>query len=251
MNTQSERRTHVVAGATGRIGGALVTHLLDHGEADVVAVARDRDALADLADQYGPRFHACAADLLDDAAIDTVRAAVPDQRVGLVVNAARSATPGGVDEAPPGHLAAAVDLKAGGLLRLVRAVEPRLGEGSRVIAVGGRLGYDADPRAAAAGVANAAVAMLVRQLAHALGPRGTSCHVVAPGAMARGEGSAFGTSDVGSGHAPQEPHAAAPIGQLPTVEDVVWMIGMLTDPAAAFLNGGSLIMDGGRRTAVP
>lgn len=251
MSTQSRRRVHVVAGATGRIGGAVVADLLDREDASVVGIARDPDALEVVVNRHGARFEACVADLLDDAMIDVVAAAVSDRRVGLVVNAARSATSGGVGEVPPGHLAEAVDLKAGGLLRLVRAVEPRLDDGSRVIAVGGRLGYDADPDAAAAGLANAAVAMLVRQLAHALGPRGASCHVVAPGAMARGEGSAFGSPDRARGHAPEELRQAAPIGRLPTVADVAWMIGMLADPAAAFLSGGSLIMDGGRRTAVP
>lgn len=247
-------RVHVVAGATGRIGAALVERLLAHGKDDVVGVARRTVGLERLASRHRKRFRPCATDLADDVATDDLRAAVGDRRVGLVVNAARSSTPGGIDQVRAGDLARAVDLKAGGLLRLVRGADAGLGDGSRIVAVGGRLGYDADPGAAAAGLANAAVALLVRQLAHHLGPRGVSCHVVAPGAVAGSEGLPVAGVDPRGGadrHLPAVSPATSPLGRLPTVEDVVWLITTLTEPSAVFLNGGSLILDGGRRTAVP
>lgn len=242
---------HVVAGATGRIGGALVRRLLDTDGTAVVGIARDRAGLNELASRYGDSFRPCVADLLADSAVERIRAVVGEREVGLVVNSTRSVTPGSVEDVEPGKLAHAVDLKAGGLLRLVRAVDKGLREGSRVIAVGGRLGYDADPAASAAGIANASVALLIRQLAQVLGPRGVSCHVVAPGAMAvdavpgSGASAAPQTLPSGSGR------LSSPLGHLPSADDVAWMISVLAHPTAAFLNGGSLIMDGGRRTSVP
>ncbi|HEX2140744.1 MAG TPA: SDR family oxidoreductase, partial [Candidatus Limnocylindria bacterium] len=168
----------IVAGATGKLGRAIVARLLDGGHA-VIGVSRGRaEALAGAP----PAFEACRADLRDDGCTTALRAAIAGRPVAAVVNAAGAAQRGDVVEVQPEAIGALVDLKVGGLLRLVRAADPWLVDGSRIVALGGRLGYDADHRAAAAGVANAAVANLVRQLAQAYGPRGVTAHVIAPGA---------------------------------------------------------------------
>ena len=244
-------RVHIVAGAGGRLGGAIVDRLLVRG-ATVIAVNRTPRRLEPSAGgQAAGRLEPCVADLSDDAAVGTVGAAIAGRPVGLVVNATRSLTPGAVLDVSPAAIAAAVDLKVGGLLRLVHAADATLAEGARLVAVGGRLGYDPDPLASAASIANAAVANLVRQLAAALGPRGVTTHVIAPGAVAHAPSDDGPTTALGHAASTTEHAAGTPLGRLPTPADVAWAVDLLLAPEAAFLNGGSLILDGGRRTAIP
>lgn len=235
----------VIAGAGGAIGSAITRRLLDGGHS-VVGVGRERDRMIAAIGSARDGFQPCCADLTDDGAVTAVASAVAGRGVTMVVNAARPATPGSVIDVSPSALALAVDIKAGGLLRLLRATDSELHRGSRIVALGGRLGYDADAAVAAAGVANAAVANLVRQLAQAYGPRGVTAHVVAPGAV--------DSPRMRATMAPEELAALtaqSPVGQLPTVDDVAWAVVMLTEPSAAHLNGGTLLLDGGRRTASP
>jgi NAD(P)-dependent dehydrogenase (short-subunit alcohol dehydrogenase family) len=233
----------VVAGAAGAIGSAVTRRLLDRGQT-VIGVGRDTDRLAAVVAH--DRLEKCEADLTDDAAVAAIATAVADRPVAMVVNATRPAAAGSVKEIAPSTVAAAVELKVSGLLRLVRATEHSLLPGGRIIAIGGRLGYDPDPETAAAGIANAAVANLVRQLALAYGPRGVTAHVVAPGAVDSPRMRAENP-----GGSLERLAAHSPLGRLPTVDDVTWAVLMLAEPGADHLNGGSLLLDGGRRSAIP
>lgn len=245
-----DSRLHLVVGASGKLGGAIVERLLAGG-ATVLGVARDRERLQRVVERAGGHLEMCVADVRSDEAVGRIRTAIGGRSVGMVVNAARPTATGGVLDVPPSAVTEAVDVKVGGLLRLVRAADDALVEGGRIVALGGRLGYDADPRAAAAGIANAAVANLVRQLAATYGPRGITAHVVAPGAV-RGAGP-DGSSASALGHVVSEAAQAegTPLGRLPSPTDVAWAVELLLTPQAAFLNGGALILDGGRRTAIP
>ncbi len=45
--------------------------------------------------------------------------------------------------------------------------------------------------------------------------------------------------------------ADSPLGRLTTPEEVAWAIARLADPEAAALTGSTLLVDGGRRRALP
>ena len=66
-------------------------------------------------------------------------------------------------------------------LRLLRAVEPHLGNGSRIAVLGGHYGYEPSPAAPLAGMVNAALSNLMRALADHWGRRGVTVHLIAPG----------------------------------------------------------------------
>ena len=101
--------------------------------------------------------------------------------VRMVVHAAGVPVAGGVLEANPVALSQAVNIKAGGMLRLHRATDAHLVRGSRLVAVGGHYGFEPTAYAATAGVANAGLTNLMRQFSWALGERGITAHLVAPG----------------------------------------------------------------------
>src|SRR3546814_11467116 len=109
--------------------------------------------------------------------------------------------------------------------------------GSRLVAVGGHYGFEPTAYAATAGVANAALANLVRQMSWAYGELGVTSHLVAPGpadterlhgiarARAEKEGVSFEIML-------DRMRADSTIGPLTSVDCVAWSIAMLPHPAA-------------------
>lgn len=243
----------VVVGATGAMGQVIVRRLAARG-LKVVAVARSADAVASLvASQRG--VVACAADISSDSSIAAIRAAA-DGPVRAVVHGPGVSVAGGVLEAPTSAVVDAVNIKVGGMLRLVRAVDARLVKGSRLIAIGGHYGSEPSPYAATAGVGNAALTNLVKQMSWAYGPRGITAHLIAPGpadterlhrvaaARAAREGT---TLEAVLGQMRNE----SAIGEFTTIDQIAWAVETLLAPEANALAGSTLFMDAGRRKATP
>jgi len=197
----------------------------------------------------------CAADIGSDDAVAAVAAAVGDRPVRMVVQAAGLPAAGPLATIEPDALGRAVALKCGGLLRLVRAVDGHLLPGARVVALGGHYGIEPAPYACAAGVTNAALANLVRQLATAYGPRGVTAHLVAPGpadtprlrALSR---QAAETRGVPVDTVLAERAAESPLGRLVTPAEVAWAVATLLAPEAAALDGSALSLDVGARRGI-
>ena len=251
MDRQAELA--VVVGATGAFGKAMVDRLAAAG-LGVVAVARSVDSLAALRERV-PGLVACAADIADDAAIEAIAAAV-DRPVRMVVHGPGVAVAGGILTAPTGSMVDAVNIKVGGLLRLTRAVDGRLAAGSRIVAIGGHYGFEPTAYAASAGVANAALANVVRQLSLAYGPRGVTAHLIAPGpadterlrrvAADRAALRGISVDEVMAGML-----AESSIGRFTTPEQVAWAVSILLAPEADAMTGSSLMLDSGRRRGLP
>ena len=197
----------------------------------------------------------CAADIGSDDAVAAVAAAVGDRPVRMVVQAAGLPAAGPLATIEPDALGRAVALKCGGLLRLVRAVDGHLQPGARIVALGGHYGIEPAPYACAAGVTNAALANLVRQLATAYGPRGVTAHLVAPGpadtprlrALSR---QAAETRGVPVDTVLAERAAESPLGRLVTPAEVAWAVATLLAPEAAALDGSALSLDVGARRGI-
>jgi NAD(P)-dependent dehydrogenase (short-subunit alcohol dehydrogenase family) len=232
----------VVVGASGALGSAIASRLRDEG-LTVVAVARG-----------GP----CAADIGSDSAVAAIAAGVAeagDGPVRMVVQAAGLPAAGPLETISPDALGHAVALKCGGLLRLVRAVDGRLERGSRIVALGGHYGIEPAPYACAAGVTNAALANLVRQLAIAYGPRGVTAHLVAPGPAdtprLRGlSEQAAQRRGVPVEQVLAERAAESPLGRLVTPGEVAWAVATLLAPEADALHGSTLGLDMGARRGI-
>ena len=268
----------VVVGASGALGGAIAARLLAEG-LTVIGVARGATGQRpDAGDAAGgdatsgaagggaagggagtagssAAMEWCAADIGSDDAVAAVAAAVGDRPVRMVVQAAGLPAAGPLATIEPDALGRAVALKCGGLLRLVRAVDGHLQPGARLVALGGHYGIEPAPNACAAGVTNAALANLVRQLATAYGPRGVTAHLVAPGpadtprlrALSR---QAAETRGVPVDTVLAERAAESPLGRLVTPAEVAWAVATLLAPEAAALDGSALSLDVGARRGI-
>jgi len=242
----------VVVGAAGALGRAAVQQLAQNGH-ELVLVGRSLAALEDLAAEV-PGARAIACDVTSDDSVAALAAEVGPVRMLVYLPAAPTA--GGIDQAPVEAILAAVDVKVGGLLRLIRSLTPDTATPDRAVAVvvGGNLAYDPIPHAATSGIANAAQANAVRQLQSSATK--WRFHVVAPGPvaterweqLAAAEAEKRGT-DIEVIRAEQT--ASSPLGRLTEPEEVAWAITMLADPKAAALHGSTLLLDTGRRTAIP
>jgi NAD(P)-dependent dehydrogenase (short-subunit alcohol dehydrogenase family) len=244
----------VVAGATGALGSAIVACLRSAG-LQVVAVARSRPDLERLAsgdDGVVP----VAADLADDAATASLTDALAG-RVRIVVHAAGLPPSGTVETLTASELTRGMDVKVGGLLRLLHAVEPHLGDGSRIVVLGGHYGYEPSPAAPLAGMVNAALSNLMRALADHWGPRGVTVHLIAPGPVESPRMQAIAERAAGrrgggvtADDVLDEYRAGSPLGRLTTIEEVAWAVGILLAPEASALHGATLSLDLGRRRGI-
>jgi NAD(P)-dependent dehydrogenase (short-subunit alcohol dehydrogenase family) len=239
----------VVVGATGEVGAAIVARLRK-AAVPVVAVARDGERLEQLSGT-DDGITACPADIGDDSSGEAIAAAVSGPVRMVVQSAAEPASPP-LATIDPDTLGRSVSLKLGGLLRLIRAVEDRFVEGSRIVAIGGHFGAEPTPQTCAAGVTNAALANLVRQLADAYGPRGVTVHLIAPGVLEtdrlrRFAGAAAQARGVSIETVLDEYRSQTPLGRLTTVDQVSWAVTQLLAPEADALHGATLALDGGAR----
>jgi NAD(P)-dependent dehydrogenase (short-subunit alcohol dehydrogenase family) len=238
----------VVVGATGTIGGAVARKLIARG-LPVVAVARDEVKLKQLASE-SELVIPCRADIGDSSSVDAIRAAVPGP-VKMSVMAAGLPVRGSALTIEDGGLAVAANIKVDGVVRLLRAIDDNLGDGSRFIVFTGFLAIEPTKHEAAPGAINAAVHNLIRQTADLLGPRGVSVHAIAPGPVdtprLRNIGQRIADErGITLEEAMADYRASSPLGTLVTVDQLVWAVNLLLDDEAAALHGSTLAMTGGR-----
>lgn len=248
------REHALVVGAGGTFGRKIATRLAAEG-LHVVGIGRSKDALEATGAELGGSFIPVIANMADDGAVDIIASAL-DRPVAMVVHAPGLPVAGGIRTAATALLVESCNIKVGGMLRLVRAAEARLRKGSRLVAVGGHYGFEPTAYAATAGIANAAVANLIKQLSWAYGEQGVTAHLIAPGPAdsERLRNVARARAERSGRHIEaelDEMRAESAIGAFVTDDQVAWAIATLLAPEADALAGSTLFLDAGRRRAVP
>lgn len=249
------RREHaLVVGAGGTFGRKIAARLVAEGLA-VFGIGRTLAPLEAVAGEIGDGFTPLVADMGSDSAIATIASSL-SLPVAMVVHAPGLPVAGGIRDARPDLLGEACNIKVGGMVRLVRGAEARLRPGSRLVAIGGHYGFEPTAYAATAGIANAAVANLIRQLSWAYGPQGVTAHLVAPGpADSERLRNVAAARAARSGRAIDEElaemRAESAIGAFVTDSQVAWAVATLLAPEADALAGSTLFLDAGRRRGLP
>lgn len=243
----------VVVGATGAFGSEIVASLTAAG-LGVVAVARTASSLASLQERFS-NLIPCTADIGNDSSIEKIRA-VLDRPVRMVVHGPGVAVAGGILAAPTSAVVDSVNIKVGGMLRLARAVDERLLPHSRLVAIGGHYGLEPTAYAAAAGIANAALINLMRQLSLAYGERGVTAHLIAPGPadterLHRVAADRAATRGISVEQVLTEMKAESSIKAFTTPKQVAWAVATLLAEEADSMTGSTLMLDSGRRRGLP
>lgn len=137
----------VIVGATGALGRAIAARLAGAG-LRILAVSRTAQSHDDLK-SWNPAITTCVADIAYNDSIARIAAAVSGP-VRMVVHGPGLTAAGDVLTIPTQALSDSVNIKAGGMLRLVRAVDVHVQPHSRLVAIGGHYGLEPSADTAAA-----------------------------------------------------------------------------------------------------
>lgn len=180
--------TVLVTGASSGIGQVYAERFAARGH-DLVLVARDESRMEALAERLrrdvGVAVDVVGADLTDPADLERIEARLRDDaRIGLLINNAGAALPGGFANQSPQEAGRLVSLNVTAVTRLAAAIAPRLaaaGEGA-IVNIGSVVGLAPEYGMAVYGATKAFVLYLSQALAIELGPKGVYVQAVLPGA---------------------------------------------------------------------
>lgn len=234
----------VVSGGSRGLGLALVADFLERGyRVETFSRTESAELVALHASKYSNTMFWSAVDGTDAEAVEQfVRSAVRrHRRIDVLVNNAAVGLEGLLTLTSPAAIDAALRTNLTLPILLTRAcLKPMLARRAGVVvnlssinALRGQTGV------AVYGAAKAALDGLTRGLAREVGPAGVRVVSVAPG---------YFESDMTAGIGPDQRLRIVrrtPLGRLGSVEDVLGVVRFLTSPAASFITGQTITVDGG------
>ena len=248
-------RRAIVSGASEGIGRATVLQLAEEG-ADVAFCARRLDMLEELAAEVRDRFGRTAVPIQADlSTLEGCEAFVAAAAAGLggidiVVNNAGTSMFGRLEDVPDERWLDDITLKLLGYVRVSRAALTHMGEGGRIVHVGGNAGRQPLPYHLPGGSANAALLNFTRSLAEHVAPRGIHVIICAPGPVktqrfvkqiqANADGWGISWEEAEKRFTDE-----LPLKYVPTAEEVAGVIAFLASPRAAYMTGTCVTVDGG------
>lgn len=234
----------IVTGASSGIGLACAAKLGQAGMA-VLGIARDPRRLAAVADAVGDpdRVATLAVDVTDDSAPQRIveLAVTRWGRLDFLVNNAGAGSPKPVHETDDETLDYFLDLMLRAPFRLARAALPHLAPGSAIINVTSTFAVVGGLRGGAYSAAKGGLTALTTHLACQYGSRGIRCNAVAPGVI-RTPMTEHRLSDERFQRMNIE---MTPHQRLGTVDDVASTVAFLCSPGGSFINGQTIVVDGG------
>jgi NAD(P)-dependent dehydrogenase (short-subunit alcohol dehydrogenase family) len=236
----------LVSGASRGIGRAIALDLAAAGY-DVVAAARSAEALAELAAEIESLGRSALALPADLAAVDSLadvaeRAFGWRGRVDVLVNAAGVIVRSGPLEVTPDDWDAVFDVNVRGTFFLTREIGRRMLEagGGSIVTVTSLAGEVPTRAALGYQASKAALIQLTRALAVQWAPT-VRVNAVAPG---------YVRTDLNAGWLADEENLGyvlgnTPLGRVGEPPDVAGAVRFLASPAAAYVTGQNLRVDGG------
>lgn len=258
MNTSLKNKTALVAGSTAGIGYATAKMMAEMG-ADLVLIARNEEKLsavsAELKQQFGGSYSVLKADFSNPEALeDAVKAYFRNGgRADILVNNTGGPPGGPVHTAQNDEFRSAFEMHLICNHILATACIPSMRESGwgRIINV---ISTSVKQPLANLGVSNTvrgAVANWAKTLSNELGPYGITVNNVLPGATHTGRLTSIAEAKAKkSGTTPEEAlkkmAEAVPLRRVAEPEEVAAGICFLASPAASYINGINLPVDGGR-----
>jgi 3-oxoacyl-[acyl-carrier protein] reductase len=243
-----EGRVAVITGAGGEIGTAIATRLAVMGAAVVVnhrdgsdAEAAQRTAAAVRA--AGSRCTVVEADISDPTAVRRLFDAPVTEfgRLDILVNNAGVGVFGQVADLTDADFERAVAVNLRGVFLSCRQAAPLLADGGRVITLSSSSTAVPLPGYGLYSATKAAAEQLSRSLARELGARGITVNVISPGPI---DTAAFRRGK--SKEIIDRLRKMSPLDRLGTPDDVAAAIGLLCQPAAGWITGQNIRVNGGQ-----
>lgn len=239
-------RTALVTGGGTGIGRGISLAFAALG-CDVAILSRRIDHLTPTVaalEACGVHAVALTADVRQPDQIATALAQLPDTFAGLdiLVNGAAGNFLCAADALSPNGFGAVIDIDLKGTFNMSRAALPRLKvAGGVILNISATLQLVGTSGQVHAASAKAGIDALTRTLAVEWGPQGVRVNGLAPGLVDGTEGVARLTSD----EVRQRNTVRSPLGRLATIDEVAAAAVFLCSDAARFVNGATLVVDGG------
>ncbi|MGW0162703.1 SDR family NAD(P)-dependent oxidoreductase [Mycobacterium sp. NPDC003323] len=234
----------IVTGASSGIGFGCATTLAAAGMA-VLGAGRDAQRLADLERAIGDpeRVATLAVDLTaDDAPARIVEAAVSRWgHIDFLINNAGVGSPKPLHETDDESLDYFLGLMLRAPFRLARDVIAHMPSGSAIINVTSTFAVVGGLRGGAYSAAKGGLTALTGHIACQYGAQGIRCNAVAPGVTLTPM-VATRLDDPGFRKMQTE---MTPHTRLGTVDDIAATVAFLCSPGGAFINGQTIVVDGG------
>jgi NAD(P)-dependent dehydrogenase (short-subunit alcohol dehydrogenase family) len=244
-------RAAVVTGASSGIGRATALHLAKDGHA-VLAVGRDERALADvcrLIEHRGGQAARLVCDVThaDAPARALERATTEYGGLDVLVNAAGVIASGPVTETTDDSWDAMMDVNVRSVFRMIREAAAALADRrGAVVNVSSVAGTRAFPGLASYCVSKAALDQLTRCAALDLAPKGVRVNAVNPGVVVTNLHRRGGMDEARYAAFLEHSKATHPLGRAGTPEEIAGLIAFLASPAAGWITGETMAIDGGR-----
>ena len=243
MSSPADSRTALVTGASRGLGRAIAERLAKDGWR-VELVARQADKLNEVRaaiEAAGGKACVHTADISDPKSADQVIAAVEKESgpLGALINNAGITKDGLLMRMDDADWSAVIDTNLTGAFRWIRAASRGMlkARAGRIVNIGSVVGLVGNAGQANYAAAKAGLIGLTRSSAAEFASRGVTVNAVAPG---------FIESDM-TAELDKEPILAAiPMGRMGSAAEVAGAVRFLAaDPAAAYMTGQVLQVDGG------
>ena len=235
-------KSALVTGASGGIGAAIARAL--HGAGAAVALSGTRtEPLEALAAELGDRAHVLPCDLSDPAAVEALpkQASAAMGAVDVLVNNAGITRDQLFMRMSDADWQGVLDVNLTAAMRLCRAVvRPMMkARWGRIVNIGSVVGTTGNPGQVNYCAAKAGLEGLTKSIAHEVAQRGITANVVAPGFIATP------MTDTLTDEQKAALNARVPAGHIGAPEDVAAATLYLASPAAGYVTGTVLHVNGG------
>ncbi|HYB43044.1 MAG TPA: SDR family oxidoreductase [Candidatus Methylomirabilis sp.] len=263
MDTGGKRplqgRVAVVTGASRGIGRAIALRLARDGAHCAITYRRRdtaaRETLQAIARQ-GVEGLALALELGEPAQVPAVfdRVAEAFGRVDILVASAAATAFKPILEQKEHNVRRTFAISVDSLVAMVQAAVPLMsGRPGRIVAISGIDSFQVMGGHGLLGGAKAAVESLVRALACELGPAGITVNGVNPGFVTTDSSRLYVERGLGREYDAAVARLAAvtPVRRAGTAEDVADCVAWIASDGASFLNGQTIVLDGGLTIVSP
>ena len=246
MNLELTGKACLVVGASRGIGKAIARALANEG-GRICAVARGAEELHASVDQLGSGHVAVAADVTTpegaSAAVDGCVSALGGIDI-VIANVGKSFAreASAMDDA---DFAKSLDTNLWSSVRVVQRAVPHMKSGGSITMTSSIYGREAGG-APGYNVAKAGVIALAKALARDYGKRGIRVNSVAPGSILFPGGGWDRRQQADPAGIAAMVERELPFGRFGTVEEVANTVAFVASPAASWIHGACIVVDGGQ-----